>query len=83
MASLGREKLDERATAKKAWKFWQRTRELISLMLNADQLRRLIAALGGWAPVDPEHLVEGVDGVNEGAGWCAARSCSTLTRRPS
>jgi hypothetical protein len=56
VASLGREKLDERATAKRAWKSWRRTRELFSLTLSAEQLRRLIAALGGRAPGDSEQL---------------------------
>ncbi len=57
VASLGREKLDERATAKRAWKSWRRTRELLSLTMSADQLRLLIAALGGRAPGDSEQLV--------------------------
>lgn len=56
VASLGRAKLDERATAKRAWKSWRRTRELFSLTLSAEQLRRLIAALGGGAPGDSEQL---------------------------
>jgi hypothetical protein len=56
VASLGRAKLDERATAKRAWKSWRRTRELFSLTLSAEQLRRLIAALGGSAPGDSEQL---------------------------
>lgn len=56
VASLGREKLEERATAKRAWKSWRRTRELFSLTLSAEQLRRLIAALGGRPPGDSEQL---------------------------
>ena len=47
VASLGRQKLDERATAKRAWKSWRRSKDLHSLMLNSAQMRRLIAALGG------------------------------------
>jgi len=58
VAALGREKLDERATAKRAWKSWRRSRELHSLMLSSAQMRRLIAALGAVAPADSERLVE-------------------------
>jgi hypothetical protein len=31
VASLGRQKLDERATAKRAWKSWRRSKDLHSL----------------------------------------------------
>jgi hypothetical protein len=57
VASLGRQKLDERATAKRARKSWRRSKDLHSLMLTSAQIRRLIAALGGTAPEDPEQLV--------------------------
>src|SRR5271168_1355825 len=57
VASLGRQKLDERVTGKRAWKSWRRARDLHSLTLNSAQLRRLIAALGGTAPEDHERLV--------------------------
>jgi hypothetical protein len=57
VASLGREKLEERATAKRAWKSWQRSQELHSLTLSSAQLRRLIEALGGTVPQDPKDLV--------------------------
>ena len=71
VASLGRQKLDERATAKRAWKSWRRSKDLHSLMLNSAQMRRVIAALGGAAPADPESagyaaddlLKEKADGV--------------------
>ena len=71
VSSLGRQKLDERATAKRAWKSWRRSKDLHSLMLTSAQIRGLIAALGGTAPEDPERLVplltellkEQVDGV--------------------
>src|SRR5260370_27714586 len=56
VAALGREKLDERATAKRAWKSWRRSRGLYSLMLSSAQMRRLIAALGAVAPEDSEPL---------------------------
>ena len=52
VASLGREKLDERATAKRAWKSWRRSKDLHSLTLSGAQVRRLIAALGSAAPED-------------------------------
>ncbi len=46
VASLGREKLDERVTAKRAWKSWRRSQELHSLMLNSAQVRRLDREVG-------------------------------------
>jgi hypothetical protein len=58
VASLGRQKLDERTTAKRAWKSWRRSQDLHSLMLNSAQMRRLIEALGGSAPEDSGHLAE-------------------------
>jgi hypothetical protein len=57
VASLGQQKLDERATAKRAWKSWRRSKDLHSLMLNSAQMRRLIAALGGTTSADSERLV--------------------------
>jgi hypothetical protein len=57
VASIGRQKLDERATAKRAWKSWRRQRDLHVLTLSGDQMRRLIAALGRLAPEEPERLV--------------------------
>ena len=57
VASLGREKLDERATAKRAWRSWRRTRELHSLLLSTAQMRRLIEVMGGGAaPENTEGL---------------------------
>ncbi len=57
VAALGRQKLDERATAKRAWRSWRRAQDLHALTLNSAQVRRLIAALGGTAPEEPERLV--------------------------
>ncbi len=57
VASIGRQKLDERATAKRAWKSWRRQRDQHALTLSGGQMRRLIAALGGTAPEDGERLV--------------------------
>ena len=66
VASLGRQKLDERATAKRAWKSWRRSRDLHSLTLSSTQIRQLIEALGGRAPVDSECLVEALTGLLRG-----------------
>src|SRR5579864_2648657 len=57
VASLGRQKLDERATAKRAWKSWRRQHDQHALTLSGDQMRRLIALLGGKAPEDAERLI--------------------------
>jgi|SRR5215469_7737932 len=66
VASLGREKLEERATAKRAWKSWRRSQELHSLTLTRTQLRRLIEALGGTAPQDSKDLVATLTGLLRG-----------------
>ncbi len=58
VASLGRAKLDERATAKRAWRSWRHSREMHSLTLSSAQIRRLIAVLGSVSPEDSERLVE-------------------------
>lgn len=57
VASVGRQKLDERATAKRAWRSWRRTRELHSVLLSSTQMRRLIKLMGGGAPQNPDKLV--------------------------
>ena len=56
VASLGQQKLDERATAKRAWKSWRRSKDLHSLMLTSTQMRRVITALGGTA-AESESLI--------------------------
>jgi hypothetical protein len=71
VASLGREKLDERATAKRAWKSWRRSCDLHSLVLNSAQIRRLIESLGGRAPEESEGLVEILTGLLRGPGDAA------------
>jgi hypothetical protein len=63
VASVGRRKLDERMTAKRAWKSWRRAQELHSLMLNRGQLRRIISALGGMVPENPEQLEAALTGL--------------------
>jgi hypothetical protein len=71
VASLGREKLDERATAKRAWKSWRRSQDLHSLMLSSAQIRRLIVALGGAAPENTASLAETLTGLLGEAGDAA------------
>jgi conjugative transfer protein TraD len=56
VASLGQQKLDERATAKRAWKSWRRSKDLHSMMLTSTQMRRVITALGGTA-AESESLI--------------------------
>jgi len=68
VASLGRDKLDERATAKRAWNSWRRSQDLHSLMLNSAQIRRLIEALGGKAAEDSKDLVAILTGLLRSVG---------------
>src|SRR6516162_4489239 len=56
IAAIGRDKLGERATGKRAWKSWYRARELQPVTLSNSQLRDIIEALGGDAPEDPTQL---------------------------
>ena len=57
VAALGRQKLDERATAKRAWKSWRRSRDLHALTLTSAQIQRIITALGGRTAQDSESLI--------------------------
>jgi hypothetical protein len=50
IASVGRVKLDTRATSKRAWKSWSGSKELHSLTLSSEHLRRIVSALGGEEP---------------------------------
>lgn len=50
IASVGRVKLNTRATSKRAWKSWSRSKELHSLTLSSEHLRRIVSALGGEEP---------------------------------
>jgi CHAD domain-containing protein len=72
VAALGRQKLDERATAKRAWKSWRRSKDLHSLTLSGEQIRRLIAALGSAAPEDPGRLEATLIDLLGGTGDVAA-----------
>ena len=56
IASAGRVKLDTRATSKRAWKSWSRSKELYSLTLSSEHLRRIVGALGGEEPRDSAEL---------------------------
>ena len=51
LASVGGEKLNERASAKRAWKSWARANRLHNLTLSEAQIRRILAALGNGKPV--------------------------------
>jgi len=57
VAKIGETKLNQRATGKRAWKSWQRARDLHALTLSTIQVRDIIEALGGHAPESPAHLV--------------------------
>jgi hypothetical protein len=57
VASIGRKKLDERATGKRAWKSWQRAKDLHAISLTSGQVRQIIEALGGRTPENPSELV--------------------------
>ncbi len=74
VASLGRDKLDERVTAKRAWRSWRRVRELHSLLLSSAQMRRLIEALGGTAPENPDALVAALTEMLRGNDHAAAEA---------
>ena len=57
IATIGRRKLDERATSKRAWKSWRRAQDLHAITLSSLQVREIIEALGGRAPENPTRLV--------------------------
>ena len=56
VATMGRNKLGERAARKRAWKSRNRANELQAITLSNDQLREIIQALGREAPEDPTQL---------------------------
>jgi hypothetical protein len=57
VARLGWNKLDSRATGKRAWKSWRRAQDLHPLTLSGAQVRDIIEALGRKAPDDPTRLI--------------------------
>jgi hypothetical protein len=56
VSSMGRTKLDERATGKRAWKSWTRAQNLHAITLSTSQVAEIIKALGGAVPNDPTLL---------------------------
>ena len=66
VAALGKAKLDERATAKRAWKSWRRSKDLYAVTLSSAQVRRLIGALGSAAPAETKQLVTTLMSLLEG-----------------
>ena len=56
VSSMGRAKLDERATGKRAWKSWMRAQNLHAITLSTSQVAEIISALGGEVPDDPTRL---------------------------
>jgi hypothetical protein len=56
IAYAGRVKLDTRATSKRAWKSWSRSKELHSLTLSSEHLRRIVSALGADEPCNSAEL---------------------------
>jgi len=56
ITSAGHAKLEERASAKRAWKSWKRAKDLHAVMLTSSQIARVIAALGATAPSDSAQL---------------------------
>ena len=57
VAAAGRERLEERATSKRAWKSWSRAKELHSVTLSSAQVREIIEALGEHAPENSAQLI--------------------------
>jgi Conjugal transfer protein TraD len=57
VAAAGRERLEERATSKRAWKSWSRARELHSVTLSTGQVKEIIEALGAHAPENSAQLI--------------------------
>src|ERR1700680_2113326 len=57
VAAVGRERLEERATSKRAWKSWSRAKELHSVTLSTGQVKEIIEALGAHAPENSAHLI--------------------------
>jgi len=66
VASVGRRQLEERATGKRAWKSWQRARDLRSVTLSAEQITEIIGALDGRTAKDKPHLIAALKNAREG-----------------
>jgi hypothetical protein len=57
LASAGRQRLEERATSKRAWKSWTRARELHAVTLSTGQIKQIIEALDAQAPENLAQLI--------------------------
>lgn len=57
LTERGRQRLDERNAEKRAWKAFQRARDLHRVDLTSDQVRTLLRALGAPIPGSNEDLV--------------------------
>ena len=57
VAAAGQERLEERATSKRAWKSWSRAKELHSVTLSSAQVKEIIEALGEHAPENSAQLI--------------------------
>src|SRR6202142_2116752 len=57
VAAAGRERLEERATSKRAWKSWSRAKELHSVTLSSARVREIIEVLGEPAPENWGKLI--------------------------
>ena len=57
VAAAGRERLEERATSKRAWKSWSRAKELHSVTLSSAQVREIIEALHEHASENSAQLI--------------------------
>ena len=57
VAAAGRERLEERATSKRAWKSWSRAKELHSVTLSSAQVREIIEVLDEHAPENSAQLI--------------------------
>jgi hypothetical protein len=56
VAAEGRAKLNERASAKRAWTAWQRNNDLHTVILSSRHLEKIIAAFGRIPPKENNGL---------------------------
>ncbi len=82
VASLGRQKLDERATAKRAWKSWRRQRDLHALTLSGGADAALDRGPGRHGAGGCRAAGSDADGITQGEGrWCGCRGSRAGMRR--
>lgn len=65
LTERGRERLHERNAEKRAWKAYQRARDLHRVDLTSEQIRTVLDALGVLVPDSPDELVAAL---SEGLG---------------